>query len=81
LIPEVLTDSEVETEVKQWIVKKAAGAVRSSTIGVAALIVTVGGWVQLNPEFLSFIPEQFQGVAIAAVGLVVAVARLRTAGK
>jgi hypothetical protein len=67
---------------KKFLVAKAAGSLKSTTMGVAGLIITAGAWVQANPEILDdLISERYVGVAVSAVGLVVAIARLRTAGK
>ena len=64
---------------KEWLKSKALGAVGSATMGVAGLIIAVGAWVQAHPEFLAaVVPAQYQGVALALVGVVVAVARLRS---
>ena len=75
------TDEEVEAEVKEFVTRKAKGAIKSSTMGVATLIIALGTWAQVNPDaFGVIVPDNFEGVALAAVGLLVAIARLRTAG-
>lgn len=81
-IEPVVTDQEAEAEVKEVIARKAKGAVKSSTMGLAGLIIALGAWAQANPELLSaIVPEGYSGVAISAIGLAVGLARLRTAGR
>jgi len=78
----IVTDEQTEAEVKEFIARKAKGAIKSSTVGVAGLIVTAGIWMQANPEIIgAVVPDGFEGVTLAVVGLFVAIARLRTAGK
>lgn len=78
----VITDAEAEVELKEAIKRKSKGAVRSSTVGVGALILAVGLWVQQNPDTLALVlPDGYQGHVMAVVGLVVILARLRTAGQ
>ena len=69
-----------EPIVKEFIKRKAAGALKSSTVGVAGLIVSLGVWITANPAIFEMVPESLRGVALAVVGLLVAIARLRTAG-
>jgi hypothetical protein len=67
---------------KKFLVAKAKGSLKSTTMGVAGLIIAAGAWIQANPEILNdLIAERYAGVAISVVGLVVAIARMRTAGK
>jgi len=68
--------------VKDFIVNKAKAAVKSTTVGFAGALVGIGVWAQANPEVLAaLVPEGYEGVTLAAVGLVVALFRMRTAGK
>lgn len=68
-------------QIKSFLKRKTKASVKSATMGVAGGLVGVGLWVQSNPEVLrALVPDNYEGVAIALVGLVVAVARLRTAG-
>lgn len=69
-------------KIKQFLARKALGSLGSATMGVAAAIVAVGAWVQMHPDVLStLVSERYRGLALALVGVVVALARLRTVGK
>lgn len=63
----------------------SSGVLKSATIGVAGTITTVGVAMQASPEVealvKAFVPDNYEGMVIAALGLVVAVARFRTLGK
>ena len=66
---------------KAFFARKAKGAVRSSTMGVAGLTIVAGGWIAAHPDLISTLAPKYQGVILAVVGLLTAIARLRTAGK
>lgn len=55
-----------------------AGAVRSKTIGFAVAMVGLGLAEQLGGVVTALVPDEYKGIAIAAVGLVVAVLRAVT---
>lgn len=76
----VLGGKIVWSKVKAAIRRKAVASVTSATMGSAAAIVAAGVWVQNNPSSLALLGD-WQGVGLAVVGLVVAVARMRTLGR
>jgi hypothetical protein len=64
---------------KERAARKAAAAVKSSTIGVVGLLLAGAAWVQTNPELVNqVVGDGWGGVAVAVAAVVVAVARLRS---
>jgi len=64
--------------------KLGAGA-GSATVGVAGAIVAVGVGMQTVPAVDNIVraltPDSYEGMVVAALGLIVAIARFRTLGK
>ena len=64
--------------------KLGAGA-GSATVGVACAIVAVGVGMQASPAVENLVkaltPDNYEGMVVAALGLIVAIARFRTLGK
>jgi hypothetical protein len=70
------------SKLKQWALRKVKASFGSTTMAVAAATVSVGVWIQQNPDLISaLVPENYEGVSIAALGLIVAIARMRTVDK
>lgn len=66
----------------KWLKRKLKASVGSATMGVASLIVAIGVWAQAKPEMVAaLVPDNWEGVTLAALGLVVAIARMRTVDK
>jgi len=69
------------SKIKKFIARKAKASVKSTTMGVAGLVIALAGWAQANPEIVTQIAGEWAGVVLAAIALAAAVARLRTLGK
>lgn len=69
-------------KLKELAARKIKASFGSTTMAVAAAVVGVGVWLQENPDVLRvLVPENYEGVGVAAIGLLVAIARLRSLGK
>ena len=66
----------------KFLKRKLKASLGSATMGVASLIVAIGVWAQAHPDMLNtFVPDKWEGVVLAGLGLVVAIARMRTVDK
>ena len=79
--PKFYTDAEVDAEVKEFLLRKAVGGLKSSTVGVASVGTAIGSWFLANPEIWDSLPEWVKGSAFLIYGACLILARLRTAGK
>lgn len=70
--------------VKKIMLKKLRSALGSTTIGVAGATVLTGLLVQYSDQvgtiLVSLVPMQYGGLVLSLLGVVVAIARLRTLG-
>lgn len=77
----VVLPPKEDKPVKEFLTKKAKGALRSSTVGVTGIGTVVGSWLLANPEVWDALPDWVKGSAFIIYGIVLVVARLRTAGR
>ena len=62
--------------------EKLKASTTSATMGVAGGLVALGVILNEHPEVIkALVPEHYQGISIAILGVVVALARMRTLGK
>jgi len=59
---------------------KLQASTSSATIGVAGGVVGVAVLLQTYPGLINVVPEQYRPLALALIGVAVAVARLRSLG-
>lgn len=60
------------------IVRKAKGAVKSSTVGLAGTLIALGAWVQANPAVWDAVPNSLKGWLVIAYGVGFVLTRSRT---
>lgn len=66
------------TILKVLLVRKLKASLKSSTIGVAGLLMLSAAWITTHPELASAIAPKWGGTIVACAGLLVAVARARS---
>jgi hypothetical protein len=84
----VVPDITEELVIKETVIvfdklkDKVSSGATSATIGVAGIIVALGVFLQTRPEIIqAIVPDNYEGLTLSLVGVLVALARLRTLGK
>lgn len=76
---------KIVNKIKEKAAVKAASSLGSATMAVASSVTVAGLFIQFSPELqdlvTDLVPDKYDGLAVALLGVVVALARLRTLGK